>query len=156
MYRPIVLLAHLAFAAVARPAPVFSQDGRPAPQPSAAAAVPVTASSEGRRPDPGGTVTLDMRDVSVQDVLPFIVETTGKSVAPDSTAALLNKKFTLINDTPVTRTEALDLVMTALRLNGVGVVEYPDRIVLTLMSEIDGVPVPVLGWASSSTRTGSS
>ena len=86
--------------------------------------------------------------MTVKDTLPFIVETTGKVVMPASTtaiSALMSKKITLVNDEPVDRAEALDLLFSAFSMNDVGVIETEDRIILALRSDITTLNPPVIG-----------
>ncbi len=151
----IVVLGLVAFPAAGR------QDGRPQPIAPAPrdltgqgregrvpAASPPSAVANRRRPDNGEKVILAFDSVTVKDTLPFIVETTGKVVMPASTtaiSALMSKKITLVNDKPVGRTEALDLLFSAFSMNDVGVIETEDRIILALRSDITTLNPPVIG-----------
>ena len=74
-------------------------------------------------------VPLNFDGVTVQDVLPYIVDWTGKAVMPKSTM-LTTIKITLFSDRPLAKHAALDLIFQAFRLNGIGVVETPDLIML--------------------------
>ncbi|MHC4908505.1 MAG: secretin N-terminal domain-containing protein [Planctomycetota bacterium] len=91
------------------------------------------------RPRLEGEVTLFFDDVSVEEIMPFIVEATGKVVMPVRLQTLKSQKITLINDKPIPRAEALDLVFTAFRLNEIGVVELDEKIIIGAISDI--VPV---------------
>lgn len=96
---------------------------------------PATTNGNGRstgfvRPPQEGKVQLGFNDVSVEEVIPFIMEATGKVVMPVNIAVLKAKKITLMNDQFVERAAALDLLITALRLNGVGVIEKEDVVIL--------------------------
>ena len=136
-------------------ATVVAQDGRPTPEPATPATprdemaepiaadlpidevvVPIGLNPDGRRPDRGDKVVLAFADVPIQDTIPFIVETTGKVVMPINLTQLKAKKITLINDSPVDRMLALDLLIEAFRLNDIGVIEYHDRIIIGMLSEI--------------------
>ncbi|MHC4415336.1 MAG: secretin N-terminal domain-containing protein [Planctomycetota bacterium] len=141
--------------------PAPAQDGRPQPTAPDRAdeaeapadrpepvVVDVPHTTNGRRPANGDMVVLAFDGVSVEDTLPFIVETTGKVVMPASTTAitaLMQKKVTLVNDRPVGRMEALDLLFSAFRMNGVGVIETNDRVILALLSEVKDFNPPVIG-----------
>ena len=99
------------------------------------------------RRDPGeGQVVLAFDDVSVEETLGFIVETTGKVVVPINLAAVRTRKITLMNDAPINRAKALDLLFAAFRLNGVGVIERDDVIIIgTLDLVVDDIgDLPVL------------
>ncbi len=107
---------------------------------------PNTDSSVTRRPAIEGKVILAFNDVSVEETLPFIVETTGKVVMPVRLATLRTQKITLVNDKPIERAQALDLLFAAFRLNDIGVIERPDRIIIGAISDIvSGIDMPVLG-----------
>ncbi|MCH8006286.1 MAG: hypothetical protein IH888_08660 [Planctomycetes bacterium] len=151
----IVAVALVAFPAAGR------QDGRPQPIAPAprdlggqgregrvpAAPLP-SAPTNGRRLDNGEKVILAFNSVTIKDTLPFIVQTTGKVVMPASTtaiSALMLKKITLVNDEPISRTEALDLLFSAFSMNDVGVIETDDRIILALRSDITTLNPPVIG-----------
>ena len=101
---------------------------------------------DSRRAPDDSLVTLFFDDVSIEEIMPFIVEATGKVVMPVRLQTLKSQKITLINDKPIPRKEALDLVFTAFRLNEIGVVELDEKIIVGAISDI--VPVadlPVLG-----------
>ncbi len=161
--RTMPLIVVFGFAA----ATVVAQDGRPTAEPAtpatprieaadavepiadevpdAEAVVPIVLSPDGRRPDRGDKVVLAFDDVPIQDTIPFIVETTGKVVMPINLAQLKAKKITLINDQPVDRMMALDLLIEAFRLNDIGVIEHHDRIIIGMLSEIQRDNPTVIG-----------
>ncbi|MCZ6494324.1 MAG: hypothetical protein O6933_09620 [Planctomycetota bacterium] len=155
----VVLLAVLLLAS-----PAAAQDGRPGPEPpnppaDAAAETdqPESANPDnapappkhnnGRRPPKDDKVKLFFKDASVgkDEIIAFIVETTGKVVMPVNINILKAKKITLINDEPMDRMEALDLLFQAFRVNGVGVIEQEDRIIIALLSEMPQHDTPVIG-----------
>ncbi|MFT4592718.1 MAG: type II secretion system protein D [Phycisphaerales bacterium] len=98
-----------------------------------------------RRPIAGGKVILAFDDVSIDETLGFIAQTTGKVVIPVSASSLRAKKITLRNDEPIDRTMALDLLFQAFRLNQVGVIERNDIIIIgpldSMLSDIGDIPV---------------
>ena len=152
--RMMVLVVVFGFAA----ATAVAQDGRPAPEPATPATprdemadavepiaaeepvgeavVPIVLDPDGRRPNRGDKVVLAFDDVPIQDTIPFIVQTTGKVVMPVNLAQLKAKKITLINDEPLDRMLALDLLIEAFRLNDIGVIEHHDRIIIAMLSEM--------------------
>ncbi|MCH8343457.1 MAG: hypothetical protein IH983_05680 [Planctomycetes bacterium] len=140
----VVLLAVLLLAS-----PAAAQDGRPGPEPPQPAnqenAPAASKNNNGRRPVSDELVVLVFDDVSVAEIIPFIVETTGKVVMPVNINILKAKKVTLINDEPMDQMEALDLLFQAFRVNGVGVIEEEDRIIIALISEMPQHPTPVFG-----------
>ena len=150
----IVLMVGLSWVAGA----ALAQDGRPSPQPPTQAAQPPEAvvaidveprrtqrTADGRRLDLGDKVVLAFDNVSIEDTIPFIVQTTGKVVMPVNLTTLKAKKITLINDEPIDRMRALDLLIEAFRLNDVGVAEHEDRIIIAILSEMPDKPTPVFG-----------
>lgn len=94
---------------------------------------------------PNDLVILAFDDVSIEETLGFIAQTTGKVVIPVSIQGLRAKKITLQNDEPVHRSVALDLLFQAFRLNQVGVIERSDIIVIgpldSMLSDIGDIPV---------------
>jgi len=94
---------------------------------------------------PDDLVILAFDDVSIEETLGFIAQTTGKVVIPVSIQGLRAKKITLQNDEPVHRSVALDLLFQAFRLNQVGVIERDDIIVIgpldSMLSDIGDIPV---------------
>jgi type II secretion system protein D len=93
----------------------------------------------------GPRVKLGFDNVSVEQVIPFIMEATGKVVMPIGMPVLKTKTITLMNDQFVERAAALDLLITALRLNGVGVIEKEDVVILDDVANISRTGVmPVL------------
>ncbi len=97
----------------------------------------------GRRPMSGEPTALGFRDVAVDQIIPFIVESTGKVVMPQQD--VLKRKVTILNDRPIPREDALDLVFMALQQIGVAVVETQNVISLRDIAEITRQDVPVIG-----------
>ncbi len=119
--------------------PAAATDADPAPAP--------VVDSRGRRPLSGDPTVLAFRNVPVEQVVPFIVECTGKVVLPQQD--ILGLRITLINDQPIPRDRALDLVFLALQQAGVGVVETSDLVILRNIGEITRQDVPVVGPGDS-------
>lgn len=97
----------------------------------------------GRRVMKGDATTLAFKAVKVESVVPFIVEATGKVVLPQ--ADVLSRTITVLNDEPIPRDRALDLVFLALQQAGVAVVETYDLITLRDINDLKKQDVPVLG-----------
>ncbi len=97
------------------------------------------------RPIEDGLVILAFDDVSIEETLGFIAQTTGKVVIPVKATSLRAIKITLRNDEPINRGMALDLLFQAFRLNGVGVIERNDIIIIgpldAMLSDIGDIPV---------------
>ncbi len=93
-----------------------------------------------RREIPDEQVILAFDDVSVMDTIEFIVKTTGKVVMPLQPSALKGRKISLINDKPISRAEALDLLFRSFRLNGIGVIEHDDIIIIDTLDNIHRIP----------------
>lgn len=97
----------------------------------------------GRKVVSGDPQPLAFKQVTVDQIVPFIVEATGKVVMPQQD--VLTRRVTVLNDRPIPRSEALDLVLLALQQNGIAVVETPTTITLRDITEITRQEVPVLG-----------
>ena len=102
-----------------------AQDGRPqplpanGPQPAQAQAQPQAqpppankgATRNGRRSAGEEKVKFSFNEVTIDKTISFIVETTGKVIIPiDLSTILKAKKITLIIDSFISRSEALDLL----------------------------------------------
>lgn len=96
----------------------------------------------GRRMPEGKTTTLAFKNVTVENVVPFIVESTGKVVLPQT--EVMSRRITILNDKPIPQGQALDLVLLALQQAGIAVVETPELITLRDIAEIERQDVPVL------------
>jgi hypothetical protein len=127
--------------------PAAPQNGRPQAEPPARNGVGDGNPSQYRRPAPEGKVILAFDNVPVEETIPFVVETTGKVVMPVKLNTLRAQTITLINDNPIPRSQALDLLFAAFRLNDIGVVEREDRIIIGSITDIvsTGIEMPVLG-----------
>lgn len=101
------------------------------------------ASTNGRRVLEGPPTTLSFRDASVEDLVPFIVESTGKVVIVPEMR--LPARITVVSDTPIPRNRAFDLVILALQQDGIAVVETDDIIILRDINEVVRQDVPVIG-----------
>lgn len=104
---------------------------------------PADPGVNGRRVGERKTTTLAFKNVAVEQVIPFIVEATGKVVLPQQ--EVLTRKITILNDKPIPQSLALDMVILALQQNGIAVVETADLIMLRDIAEIDRQDVPVIG-----------
>lgn len=104
---------------------------------------PAKLAPNGRRVIDGPPTTLAFRNVTIEEIVPFIVQVTGKVVMPQQ--AVLSRRVTVLNDQPIPREEAFDLVVLALQQNGTAVVETDKTITLRDIGEITRQDVPVLG-----------
>lgn len=91
----------------------------------------------------GPPTKLAFKSVTVDQIVPFIVEATGKVVMPQQD--VLSRKVTVLNDKPIPREMALDLVFLSLQQNGIAVVEHENTITLRDIAEVTKQDVPVLG-----------
>ncbi|MEQ8843993.1 MAG: secretin N-terminal domain-containing protein [Phycisphaerales bacterium] len=103
--------------------------------------------ANGRRVIEGPPTTLTFRNATVEDLVPFIVEATGKVVIVPEMR--LPASVTVVSDTPIPRNRALDLVILALQQDGIAVVETDDIIILRDINEVVRQDVPVIGPAES-------
>lgn len=88
-----------------------------------------------RRADPRtDLVSVNCSDVQLLQLLPFIMETTGKTVIP-KLGAVKTQTITIMSDRKVTRAAALEMIFQALRLNGVAVVETEDLIMIDQLGD---------------------
>ena len=111
-----------------------------------------SALSGTRRTVDDDPVPLNFDGVTVSEVLPYIVDWTGKALMVKSTM-LTTTKITLFSDRPLAKHAALDLIFQAFRLNGIGVVETPDLIMLNTIMEMNNFqPSLVLGPEVDVTR----
>ncbi len=102
---------------------------------------------QGRKPIVGDDklVALQFRDQKIDVLIDTISQWTGKSVIPKQTA-ITPIKVTIISDRMMPKGEALNLIFQALRLNGLGVVETDDMILIDNLTEINQLqPAKVLG-----------
>ncbi|MBM4110661.1 MAG: hypothetical protein FJ254_04775, partial [Phycisphaerae bacterium] len=100
-----------------------------------AADAPLRIFRSDRRTDPRSDMVLvNCSDVQLMQLLPFIVETTGKTVIP-KLASVKQQTVTIMSDRKVTRSEALEMIFQALRLNGVAVVETEDLIMIDALGD---------------------
>ncbi len=78
-------------------------------------------------------------EAEVEQIIPFISEVTGKVVIPVQMQTLRMTKITLVTDTYVPRMKALDMLFTACRLNGIGVIEREDIVILMPIGEMANI-----------------
>ena len=157
--RPTFIAALAILGVLAEPASLLAmpQDGDAAP------AVPVTDTGdlvlEGglgqapraqgrtrrRRPADDSPVVLGFRKEKLESVIPFIVEWTGKAVMMRLTQ-VSSIEITLVNDEPISKDRALDLLFQAFRMNGIGVVETADVIMIEMLTDMEKIqPAVILG-----------
>ncbi len=120
----------------------------PAPAPVAPSEPPAAPRAEkidaatNRRVLEGPDTVLAFKNVKVSDVIPFIVEATGKVVMPQP--EVMTRSITVLNDRAIPRQLALDMVIMAMHQIGVGVVEGPTIITLRDINEVTRQDVPVI------------
>lgn len=117
-----------------------------------AASEPEKLDTLGRRIVEGPPTVLAFKNVTVEQIVPFIVESTGKVVVPQQD--VMSRKVTVLNDKPVPREQALDLVLMALQQVGVAVVENNGIIALRDIAELTKSDLPVLGPDESALARG--
>ncbi|MEE2972023.1 MAG: secretin N-terminal domain-containing protein [Planctomycetota bacterium] len=101
----------------------------------------------GTRPELGDDlVPVNFKEKSLEDFIPLIVSYTGKSVIT-KTQAPISTKISIQSERLVPKHEALNLIFQAFRLNGIGVVETTDMIMIdSLTSELNNFqPGLILG-----------
>jgi len=118
-------------------------DAAKAADPPLAAAASVELLPNGRRKTIGGPTVLAFKEMPVDQIIPFIVESTGKVVMPMKD--VMTRKITVINDQPIPRDEALDLVYMALLQNSVAVVETARTITLRDTADLTKQDLMVIG-----------
>jgi general secretion pathway protein D len=90
-------------------------------------------------------VALQFRDQKIDVLVDTISQWTGKVVIPKQTA-LAPIKVTIISDRMMPKSEALNVIFQGLRLNGLGVVETEDMILIDNLTDINHLqPAKVLG-----------
>jgi len=87
-----------------------------------------------RRVLDGPATVLAFKNVTVEQLIPFISEATGKVVMPQQD--VLTRRVTIVNDRPIPRQQALDFVFLALQQGGIGVVETDDLVTLRDLAEV--------------------
>ncbi len=97
----------------------------------------------GRRIVSGQTTKLAFNNVTVEQLIPFIVNTTGKVVIPSD--SVLRTKITIITDAEIPQERALDMVFFALQQAGVGVAETSDYILIRVLEDMPKMDLPVIG-----------
>ncbi|MEQ8316972.1 MAG: secretin N-terminal domain-containing protein [Phycisphaerales bacterium] len=126
----------------ADPAETVEQEGQAQEVPA-----PIERGPDGRRVLDGPPTTLSFRGADLDDLIPFLVEATGKVVIVPELR--LNVDITLMSDEPIPQSQALDLVILALQQDNVAVVETKDIIILRDINEVIRQDVPVIGPSES-------
>ena len=127
--------------AAADPGAVQALTPSPAQDPAPAAGPKFD--KRGRRIQSDDTTVLAFKNVSIDQIIPFVVEATGKVV--QSQPDVMNRRITILNDQPISRDRALDMLFLAMFQGGIAVVETQDTVQLRDISEIDRMDVPVIG-----------
>jgi len=136
---------------------VQDAEGRPEPvqpdAPQASDEPPLNANGNGtdgtvpsaaRRPTDDVKVPFTFKDAPIEETFAWIAETTGKVVIPLNIAALRTKKITVINDEPIDKQTALDLLFQAFRLSQVAVFEREDVIIIDSLTNLPANIPPVI------------
>ena len=118
----------------------------PVPVPPAAADSRRLGPAAGRKPDSGEElVGLQFRNQDIKALIDIISLWTGKVVIPKETA-LAGQKITIVSDRKMPKSEALNLIFQAFRLNDLGVVETGDLILIDSITDLTRLqPTTVLG-----------
>jgi type II secretion system protein D len=97
-----------------------------------------------RRPTDNVKVPFTFKDAPIEETFAWIAETTGKVVMPLNLAQLRTKRITVINDEPIDKQTALDLLFQAFRLSQVAVFEKPDVIIIDVLTNLPANIPPVI------------
>lgn len=97
-----------------------------------------------RRPTDATKVPFTFKDAPIEETFSWIAETTGKVIIPLNLAQLRTKKITVINDEPIDKQTALDLLFQAFRLSQVAVFEKPDVIIIDVLTNLPANIPPVI------------
>ena len=125
-----------------RPQPAENNAGRQATDaPPNGAVAPLPGN---RRATDGTAVPFTFKDAPIEETFAWIAETTGKVVIPLNLAQLRTKKITVINDKPIDKQTALDLLFQAFRLSQVAVFEKPDVIIIDVLTNLPANIPPVI------------
>ncbi len=102
------------------PAAVFGEGGRP-----------------DRRPVKDELVTLNLKDVNLEDLFDFIAIETGKVVMPiGQRIGGATDEYTIIADEPLPRSQALDLIFSYMRMNDIGIIEQRNVIFIGKLADM--------------------
>lgn len=123
--------------------PAFAQDGALAADAPAKDAAKEALPAKKKLLD-GPPTKLAFKNVTVDQLVPFIMEATGKVVLPQNDI-LSRKNITVMSDGEVSREVALNMLYLALQQNQIAVIVHPDRIVLRDIGELTRGDVPVIG-----------
>lgn len=123
--------------------PACAQDGAPATDAPVKEAAKEAAPVKKKLLD-GPPTKLAFKNVTVDQLVPFIMEATGKVVLPQNDI-LSRKNITVMSDGEVSREVALNMLYLALQQNQIAVIVHPDRIVLRDIGELTRGDVPVIG-----------
>ncbi|GEM_PF-5271315 len=93
---------------------------------------------DGAEGDEATTITLNLNNVQIQQLVRFLSETTGKPVI---TQRNLDVQINLASPTPVTKRRALELIYDALQMEGIYVVELDDQLQIVRGDAIKGLRV---------------
>ena len=126
--------------------PAAAPAGNAAPPAGAAAERMDAGPAKGRKEDMNTEmVGVQFRDQEIKQLIDTIALWTGKSVIPKQTA-LAPIKITVVSDKKMPKGDALNLIFQAFRLNGLGVVETDDMILIDNLTELNQLqPAKVLG-----------
>ena len=102
-----------------------------------AAEVPMSAAAA-VEDDLATTMTLNLKNMPIEQLLKFLSDTTGKAVIPQKG---LSAQISVSSPTPVTKRRALDLIFDALRLEGIFVIETDDRLQIVKADAIKNLSV---------------
>ncbi|MFN9992381.1 MAG: secretin N-terminal domain-containing protein [Phycisphaerales bacterium] len=91
----------------------------------------------------GPPAALAFKNETVERIVPFITEVTGKVVIPQPD--VLTRKITVLCQQPIPRERALDMLILAMYQNGITVVEGPTVVTLRDIGEVIRQDVPVIG-----------
>jgi len=104
----------------------------------------ITIPAGTRRPTDDVKVPFTFKDAPIEETFAWIAETTGKVVIPLNLAQLRTKKITVINDEPISKQAALDMLFQAFRLSQVAVFEKPDVIIIDVLTNLTANIPPVV------------
>ncbi|GEM_PF-4915691 len=96
-------------------------------------------------PQNGEMELLTLNGAPIEQVMLLLQRLSGRPVQPDSLVLSQQAKLTIINSTPLTKTQALNLLVDTLFANRIGVIDRGSHLAVVNIANIQEGMVPVLG-----------
>jgi type II secretion system protein D len=101
----------------------------------------------------GERAIFNVKDMSVEELVPIIAQLTNKVVMPINMQTLRTAKVTIVTNAPIEKSKVIDLIFANMKFSRVGVLETPEVIIIDQLDHLNSISQPPVLTADEDVMT---